>query len=203
MDAHLENCASCRSRVREEQAMREMLRDMPVPAASTGFAARALRQAAVAHSVTNAATQKRVFASGFVAAMVVGFVLWFVTGMYGPRGEQGLAPQLQLAEVTIRLQETRRVRLAFNAPTDMERVRVSLELPEHVELEGYPGRKQIAWYTKLRKGENVLNLPLSGLKASKGRLIARLGSGTMTKEIHINLNVEQPGISTLNGQLSA
>lgn len=203
MDAHLEGCASCRSRVREEQALREMLRDMPVPAPSAGFAARALRQAAVAHSVASTPQHKRVFASGFAAALVVGVVLWFVTGIYGPQGEIGLAPQAQLAEVTIQLQETRRVRLAFNAPTDMERVRVSLELPEHVELEGYPGRKQIAWYTKLHKGDNVLSLPLSGLKASKGRFIARVGSGKAAKEIHINLNVKQPGVSTLNGQLSA
>jgi anti-sigma factor RsiW len=45
MDAHLAGCASCRSRVREEQALREMLSDIPVPAPSAGFAARELRQA--------------------------------------------------------------------------------------------------------------------------------------------------------------
>lgn len=203
MDAHLVDCASCRSSVREAQALREMLSDMPVPVPSAGFAARALRQAAVAHSVVSTRHHKRVFASGFAAAMMVGVVLWFVTGIYGPQGEPGLAPQEQLAEVTIRLQETRRVRLAFNAPTDMERVRVSLELPEHVELEGYPGRKQIAWYTRLHKGDNVLSLPLSGLKASKGKFIARIGTGAASREIHINLNVAQPGVSTLSGQLSA
>lgn len=202
MDAHLVDCASCRSCVREAQALREMLSDMPVPAPSAGFAARALRQAAVAHSVVSTRQHKRVFASGFAAASMVGVVLWFVTGIYGPQGGSGLVPQAQLAEVTIQLQETRRVRLAFNAPTDMERVRVSLELPAHVELEGYPGRKQIAWYTDLHKGDNVLSLPLSGLKASKGRFIARIGSGEAVKEIHINLNVAQPGISTLSGQLS-
>ena len=203
MDAHLANCPSCRSCVREEQAMREMLSDMPVPESTPGFAARALRQAAVAHSVTNATRPKMVFASGFAAVLMVGVVLWFVTGIYGPQGEQGSVHQAQLAQVTIQLQETHRVRLSFNAPADMERVRVSLELPEHVELEGYPGRKQIAWYTKLQKGDNVLSLPLSGLKASRGRFIARVGSGETAKEIHINLNVEQSGVSTLSSQVSA
>ena len=203
MDAHLADCASCRSCVREEQTMREMLSDIPVPESTPGFAARALRQAAVAHSVAKAPRQKMMFASGFAAVLMVGVVLWFVTGIYGPQGEQGLTPLAQLAEVTIRLQEIRRVKLAFNAPADMERVRVSLELPEHVELEGYPGRKQIAWYTKLHKGDNVLNLPLSGLKTNEGRFIARIGSGEAFKEIHINLNVEQPGISALSGQLAA
>lgn len=81
MDAHLEDCARCRSRVREEQAMREMLSDIPVPAPSPGFAARALRQAAVAHSVANAPRQKLMFASGFAAVLMVGVVLWFVMGI--------------------------------------------------------------------------------------------------------------------------
>lgn len=203
MDVHLEDCARCRSCVREAQALREMLSDMPVPAPSAGFAARALRQAAVAHSVVSTQQHKRVFASGFAAALVAGVVLWFMTGIYGPQGELGLVPQPQLAEITIQLQETRRVRLAFNAPADMEKIRVSLELPAHVELEGYPGRKQIAWYTKLHKGDNVLSLPLSGLKASQGKFIARIGSGNAASEIQINLNVEQPGVSMLSGQLSA
>lgn len=203
MDAHLEDCANCRSCVREEQAMREMLSDMPVPEASPGFAARALRQAAVAHSVANPPRQKMMFASGFAAVLMVGVVLWFVTGIYGPQGEQGSVYQAQLAEVTIQLQQTRRVRLSFNAPTDMEKVRVTLELPAHVELEGYSGRKQIAWYTTLQKGANVLNLPLLGLDANTGIFIARIGSGKTAKEIRINLNVEQPGVSMLSGQLSA
>ena len=202
MDAHLEHCADCRCAIAEEEQLREALRDMPIPDASAGFAARALRRAEAANTV-NAANHRpvrnRAFAGGFAAALVAGIVLWFVSGVYGPNGEIGTS-QPQLAELSISLHETRRVKLAFNAPERMERVRVSLVLPEHVELEGYPGRKQIAWYTNLRKGDNVLTLPLAGLRSEKGVFIAQIGTGKASKQLRFYLNVEQAGLSTLEAE---
>ncbi len=203
VSAHLEHCANCRNRLDEAQNLREMLRDMPVPAPSAGFAARALRQAAVAHTVNRVPRRRMMFASGAAATLLAGVVLWFITGIHDPQVESNVVPQQQLAEVKLQLQETRHIRLGFNAPTDMQRVLVSLEFPEHVELEKYPGRKQIAWYTNLYKGDNVLKLPLSGLKTSKGKFIARVSSGQTSSEIHINLDVEAPGVTTINGPLAA
>ena len=202
MDAHLEQCSSCRDVIREEQELREALRGMTVPEATPGFAARALRRAAAANAVNHHPHRNRTFASGFAAALVAGIVLWFVTGVYGPDGEYG-SSQPQLAELSISLHETRRVRLSFNSPEDMERVRVSLVLPDHVELEGYPGRKQIAWYTDLRKGDNILTLPLSALRSDKGVFTAKVGNGETVKQIQFNLNVESPGASTLEVLKSA
>jgi len=202
MDTHIEQCASCRDALREEQALRQALRDIPVPEATPGFAARALRRAAAANAVAHHPHRNRTFAAGFAAAFVAGIVLWFVTGIFGPEGEYGTS-QPQLAQLSISLHETRRVKLAFNSPEDMERVRVSLVLPDHVELEGYPGRKQIAWYTDLRKGDNVLTLPLSALRSDEGVFTAEIGHGQTAQKIQINLNVERPGVSRLGDMKSA
>jgi len=201
VDQHLEHCADCRRVMAEEKAFRKALRDMPVPDASVGFAARALRHAAAVNAVSHQSGRKHAFAGGFAAALVVGIVLWFVTGVYGPNGEL-LTPQPQLAEVSISLHETRRVSLSFNAPEAIEKVRVSLFLPEHVELEGYPGRKQIAWFTNLRKGDNVLTLPLSALRSEKGVFTAKVGTGKDAKKIQFYLNVAKPGFSTLQAPQS-
>ncbi len=202
MDTHLATCADCRGVVAEEQAFRELLRDMPVPDASAGFAARALRRAAAANAVSHHPVRNRAFMGGFAAALVAGIVLWFVSGVFGPNGEFGTS-QSQLAELRISLNETRRVQLSFNAPEDMDRVRVSLFLPEHVELEGYPGRKQIAWFTKLQKGDNVLTLPLNALRSDKGVFTAKVGTGDDAQEIQFYLNVAEPDISTLEAPKSA
>ena len=202
MDHHLEHCADCRGAFAEEKAMREALRDMPVPEVSVGFAARALRRAAVANSVSHHPVRNRAFMGGFAAALVAGIVLWFVTGVYGPNGEF-VTSQPQLAELSISLYETRQVKLSFNAPENMNKVRVSLVLPEHVELEGYPDRKQIAWYTNLRKGDNILTLPLSALRSEKGVFTAKIGTGKTEKKIQFYLNVEKPGFSALEASKSA
>ena len=199
MDAHLEHCADCRRAVAEEEQLREALRNMPIPDASPGFAARALRRAAAANAVDHHPVRKNAFMGGFAAALVAGFVLWFVSGVYDPSGE--FAPQqAQLAEVSISLHETQSVKLAFNTPEALENVRVALVLPEHVELEGYPGRRHIAWYTNLRKGDNVLTLPLAGLRSEKGVFTAQIGTGKASKQLRFYLNVEQPGLSTLEAQ---
>ena len=202
MDAHLEHCADCRVVVAEEKAFRELLMDIPVPDASAGFAARALRRAATANAVNHHPGRNRAFMGGFAAALVAGIVLWFVSGVYGPNGELAVS-QPQLAELSISLYETRRVQLSFNAPEDMERVRVSLFLPEHVELEGYPGQKQIAWFTNLRKGDNVLTLPLNALRSDKGVFTAKIGAGEEAKEIQFYLKVVKPGVSMLEAPKSA
>jgi len=202
MDNHLADCADCRSALSREKILRADLQDMPVPESSVGFAARALRRAAKANAVSHHPEQHRAFAGGFAAALVAGLVLWFVTGIYGP-DEELATSQPQLAELSIGLYETRRVKLSFNSPEKMEKVRLSLVLPEHVELEGYPGRKQIAWYTKLNKGDNILTLPLSATRSDKGIFTAKVGTGKAAKTIQFYLNVADPGISRLEAAESA
>jgi len=240
MDAHLENCASCRDSMLAAQAMREMLRDMPVTEPSPGFAARALRQAAKANSAADIRPRRLAFAAGATAVLVAGIVLWLGTGVQHPQGETGLASQPEpadqpklasqpeaadqpklasqpepadqskpadqpkLAEVNLHTREIHQIRLAFNAATDISKVHLTLEFPENVELANYSGRKRIAWYTKLYKGDNVLTLPLSGLKSSNGILIARVNTGKSSSEIRINLNVQESGIATINfGRIAA
>lgn len=204
MASHHERCSSCREAVRAERELREQLRDLPVPAASEGFAVRALHHAATVNASSASSRPSPAFAAGFAAALVVGIVLWFVTGIYGTDGEYGSA-QPQLAELSISLHETRRVRLAVNSPEDIESVRVLLVLPDHVELAGYPGRKQVAWYTKLKKGDNVLNLPFTALREDKGMFTARVGTGKHAKTLQFYLNVDpvKPGLSTLGGLVPA
>jgi hypothetical protein len=217
-DAHLEHCSPCRHRVHDEQVLREALRDMPVPAPSAGFAARALRRAAVANQATRQTRQRHAFVAGFAVAMVAVGVLWFVTGVYSPEGgvavtqsqlvengAEAIVPGAHVAEpgmlspeFSIAQHETRRVELAFSSTQAVQGVRISLEFPENVELEGYPGKRQIAWLPNLKQGENVLTLPLLANSPQGGEFIARIEYGTTIKELRLKLNVDKPGFSTLN-----
>lgn len=78
MELHLEDCAGCRSRVREAQAMREMLSDMPVPEPTAGFIVRMLQTSAEVHSNNSSHYHKRGFFSGFITALLVTLGTWFV-----------------------------------------------------------------------------------------------------------------------------
>ena len=217
LDTHLGSCAACRQRVREEQSLRSALKALPVEHASSGFAARALRHAVEVNS-TGPHYKKSSFVAGFAAAAVAGFVFLFVGGIYNPEGGVGVgqsqspgdkSPTLlsdsrpPAAEITIGLHETQRVKLAFNSSQAVQQVRISLTLPEHVELEGYAGRRQIAWSTNLKQGENVLTLPLIANSPQGGEFIARIEHGSTTNELRIKLNVDKAGLSTLDALSAA
>lgn len=206
LDLHLGSCAACRQRVREEQSLRSALRSLPLANASSGFAARALRHAVEVNGTRP--QHKKSFVAGFAAAAVAGFVFLFVGSIYYPAGDVGegssQSPTMlsdarpPAAEITIGLHETQRVKVGFNSSQAVQQVRISLTLPEDVELEGYPGKRQIAWSTDLEQGENVLTLPLIANSPQGGEFIARIDYGQTTKELRIKLKVDKAGISTLD-----
>ena len=211
LDTHLGSCAACRQRVNEEQSLRAALKVLPVEHETSGFAARALRHAVEVNSTRP--QHNKSFVAGFAAAAVVGFVFLFVGGIYNPEDGVGVGQSQSpedisrtllsdsrppAAEITIGLHETQRVKLAFNSSQAVQRVRISLSLPEHVELEGYAGKRQIAWSTTLKQGENVLTLPLIANSPQGGEFIARIEHGSTTNELRIKLNVDKAGFSTLD-----
>jgi len=211
LDTHLASCAACRQRVHEEQSLRSALRALPVEHASSGFAARALRHAVEVNS--RRPQHNKSFVAGFAAAAVAGFVFLFVGSIYFPEGDGGLGSSQSptmlsdarppAAEITIGLRETQRVQLAFNSSQAVQKVRISLTLPEDVELEGYPGKRQIAWSTNFKQGENVLTLPMIANSLQGGEFIARIDYGQTTNEMRIKLNVDKAGLSTLDAARAA
>ena len=211
LDAHLVSCTDCRQRVHEEQSLRSALRALPVEHASSGFAARALRHAVEVNCTRP--QHKKSFVAGFAAAAVAGFVFLFVGSIYYPAGDGGVGSSQSptmlsdsrppAAEITIGLHETQRVKLAFSSSQAVQQVRISLTLPEDVELEGYPGKRQIAWLTDLEQGENVLTIPLIANSPQGGEFIARIDYGKNTNELHFNLKVDKAGLSTTLDALRA
>lgn len=216
LDNHLGACATCRQRMRQEQALRSALKALPVAPASSGFAARALRHAV--ESNTQRPQQKRSFVAGFATAAVVALVFLFVGSIYKP-GDNAREEQPQpiedkspamlsealtpVPDITIALRETQRVKLTFNSSQAVQHVRISLSLPGNVELEGYPGKQQIAWSTDLKQGNNVLTLPFIANSPEGGKFIARIEYESQVNELQLNLNVGQPGLSTLDASRAA
>lgn len=77
--------------------------------------------------------------------------------------------------------EVQQVRLAFSSDEPLENVRLTLELPDNVELEPFPGRHLLSWQIDLSAGDNVLTLPLRVLYPAEAELVARLDDGNRQK----------------------
>ena len=86
------------------------------------------------------------------------------------------------------------VRLRIDSPRDLDEVRFSVELPDHVWIADQPGLLALSWSGSLRKGENVLELPLVAQASTRGLMTARVSWGAQEQRIQAAL-VAQVGAS--------
>lgn len=187
--AHLSACSTCQSVIAEEKDLRDMLRNLPVPPPSAGFADRALRIAVERNSQHH---HRAGFIKGFGAAMAAGLALWVIVGIL----PVSKAPTTSGDhEISIALYQTQNVKLAFHTVNEIKDARITIQLPENLALAGYEGRRELAWRTDLTKGDNILTLPIKAQAIAKGRILARIEHGNQTKTIEIAIDVKSAGMT--------
>lgn len=151
VERHLAGCEGCRSALDARRDLLVRLREHPVPNMRPGFQARAFRQA------RQARTGRVGFAAGFGSAIAAGLLLWFGLAVWW---QPDLSQVSQMQVMVLNLEAPKDVRLVFTAKEDLQRVDFVLELPEGVELAGFPQQREIHWQDRLDKGRNALNLSL-------------------------------------------
>lgn len=183
LQRHLAECAACRGVYAEAQALQRALRALPVEAPAPGFGARALRAARAAHAEVRH-PQRRGFMAGFASALAASLAVWLVASTL-PSPQPGVAPGV----VVVR-DQAHTINLVVNAPQDLPDAILAVHLPEATELAGYPGERQLLWHTSLRRGENLLALPVIVRGASAGELVATVTHGDQQKIFRLQLQVE-------------
>ncbi len=185
--AHLANCADCRRELAERRALLARLRKLPLEEAAPGFAARAVHRIRERH-----AQRTRGFLTGFGSAVAAGVALWVAVGFWQP-GEENALPPAQA--ITLQVQKTRTVSLAFNVPAQdrYEQVRFRIQLPPGVSLANRPEAREIAWTDRLEPGRNLLRLPLVAHTDAQGELIAQIEVQGVKKVFRIPVRVSTGG----------
>lgn len=187
VEAHIENCAFCQQELDACKSVRQALNALPVEEASADFEENvfsAVRRQYGRHGRHSGGR----FAAGFATAIAASLALWFASTMYTPQFDEGEQHVVNLA-----MNQTRTVKLVFDAPKDLAEVTLKVELPENIELEGYAGKKQLVWQTSLVSGQNILALPIIATGNAQGELLAQLTYGDKTKQLHIVLRTGSNG----------
>ncbi len=185
---HLVDCAACRKALEQERVFRGHLRAHPVPPPSPGFAQRALHRARAQRSGHG----HRGFAVGFISATAAALLAWLAVSVFLPGGVK----QEALPGVTLTLHETQSVKLVFNVPRDLPDATLSLQLPAHIELAGYPDQRELVWQAALHTGQNLLTVPLIARDNSAGELIAKIAYRGEKKTFRLRLTVNAPRTSS-------
>lgn len=207
-EAHRTSCGACQAlcvaELEAEVALLSALQEMPVPAPSAGFADRALQAAVVQNGTHDAGQhQRHGFMVGFGSAAVAAVAIWVVVGMFPgamPPGDgvsdeviakaQPVAEDVKVPTLSIALNQQQDVKLAFHSSESLKGAKITIRLPENVALVGYPGRRELSWTTNLKKGDNLLRLPVIATQIARGDLVAdivyqdRVRTLTLSLEAH-------------------
>jgi hypothetical protein len=113
--------------------------------------------------------------TGFGAAIAATIAVWVVGGiLLGTPGLPDAAGGAAIPGITIALEEPRTVNLVFGSATSLDAAVLTVSLPDGIELEGFPGQREITWETSLNEGKNLLPLRLIATGMTGGELLARL-----------------------------
>ncbi|VAW59669.1 hypothetical protein MNBD_GAMMA08-1381 [hydrothermal vent metagenome] len=187
MDLHINNCSACRQHLDDAMVVRDALKSLPIEETSADFESRMFANVRKQQSQNG-----NRFISGFATAMAASVFLWVAsTTIFVPQQSDNTPTAISIA-----MHEARPVRLLFDAPSDLQQVTLSIELPANVELDGYPGRSQLSWNTRLKKGQNVLTLPINAINVGKGELVAQLTYGDKQKTYRLILKTSDNGVMT-------
>ena len=164
--AHLQECAACREDYRQTSNMLQMLRDIPVPPPSAGFADRVLSNATRSRPATAGSRIK--YVTGGIAASLV--AVFFTISLF-----TGTGPVRPDPDVTLIGGEVKTIRVAIESPRVVEAIKVTIDVSDNLEIEGYGKQQAISWITRLEQGVNLIALPVSAIAAGDGEIVARVG----------------------------
>jgi hypothetical protein len=192
-ESHVSQCAECRESLQAAKELLTALRQIPVEPASADFEQRVFNEVRSRYPDESRSSGFNRFASGFATAAVAGLAIWFVSTLYQSGTDPDLSP-LEPQVITVSMQQASTVRLEFDANNDIEQVSLTITLPGNMEVDGYPGRHQLSWNTRLSEGQNVLALPILALDPGQGELVARLSYGDKEQIFRVLLESSTEGV---------
>lgn len=142
--------------------------------------------------------------TGFVSALAAGFLLWAVlTPLIFPELDSSTDPDTlaynsksaKISTLSLKINETRVIRLVIDTPNNFDKVTLSVLLPKHVEIKGHKNTRKLNWDTRLVKGNNILKIPLIAIESGQGELIAHLMHNGKVKTFKVFLKSKKPGLS--------
>jgi hypothetical protein len=170
---------------RQDQEILELLKDYPMPAADAGFYDQALVRAT--HEGSRRQRNKWML-TGFGAAVAATIAAWMIGGML-LNDPQLPAADSAIPGVTIAMAEPRTVNLVFASESALDSATLTVSLPDGIELDGFPGQREITWETSLSEGKNLLPLTLVALTPTGGELLARLEHDDRDRTFRLRVDV--------------
>ena len=166
---HVESCSDCSDALRGAEAL-FALQGRDTDVTPTGLFAR------VMDKVTDAPAQRESshrfwWGAGFGGAIAASFfAAALALGWFG----NITTHEPEMAEFLIALHEPREMDIAIETGQPLQGATITILLSGDVELDGFPGRRELTWTEDLAAGINRLRLPVIAMREGGGQMIVRL-----------------------------
>lgn len=196
-DVHLSECESCHQAWQQELQFRQLMKEHDVPAPDAGFEDRAFAKlpgkTSSHHQSARKSVQKSAFIAGFGGAIAAGIVLFIAAALFiNPVTQQQAIPNIQLT-----LHQAKKVNMVFDVPEMVAEATFSMQVPQHIDIAGRKGLHQLEWKTALKKGKNLLSLPIVAQSAEGGELVAKIKYGNQEKVFRLLLDIQKLDVDSI------
>jgi len=161
---HHRSCSACAGKYQDALAVIDVLKNVEVPPASADFTSRALAAASSAGQRRSIRVPGRI-AAGIAASLVMGALIAVFFSLNIP--DQDDAVLLLGDEVKV-------IKVAIDSAHAIDGVKMTIDISENLEISGYEDQKIISWNADLKKGTNVIALPISAVARGEGEITTRV-----------------------------
>ena len=187
---HVESCVQCSTEWGELRALTRALAGAAAPLPRDGVLERMLR-VAVRQGVEPGPWFRTPFwnRAGLSAAALLLLVVGFGVGLQSA-DRKAAGPQIELAAQPVELgRAVQTVGLMFRASGNVRDASISVWLPDDVQIAGRPKVHQLSWRTDLKRGPNLLELPLQATGPHSGTVLVRLSQGSLVRTLEVPIAI--------------
>ncbi|HEY3486764.1 MAG TPA: zf-HC2 domain-containing protein [Gammaproteobacteria bacterium] len=169
MRRHLKMCRRCKIYDRQMQAVIDSLKGLVPPRGDDPEFIERLFDRSY-HQYQAASRNRRAIVATLLAGFVGGALFWGTISRINGDVDSVYAKSISLPIASVKV-----VTLAVDSDRSVNEVRFTIELPDGIEIAGYPGQTRLSWEGRLEAGLNRLTLPLiAHREAHEGVLKTRI-----------------------------
>ena len=179
---HVSHCTECAQKLEIAKSLAVGLQNQPLPPHTEKFKQRTFAKVRRQYKDEKRRDHAYSFAKSFATAGVASLAIWFSYSLYTP-GTYIDQPQM----IVVAMNQPQIVSLIFDSHADIQQAKLRIDLPDNMQLDGYPGRRELTWQTSLKKGQNILDLPIMAIRLGQGELLAQLNYDGTVKILRVVL----------------
>ncbi len=190
MSQHLSKCELCQQYA-QNHLLADNLKSIGRPEIPVALQQRII---ANAHSQKNKPSLNGYWIKFGAAAMLVMTIS--LSFMMNDSARQIAMVAQVLSNIELEVGEVQSTKIRLSSPQSIKQAAMTVKLPTHLAISGYDGIKQLNWLTNLKRGNNLMVLPIQLLEPLDGIIQVEVEHQGVKKSFIINVRALEPTINT-------